>query len=214
MRIQVGAARWNRCFYSCIGTALLSLDLSAQSWHQRFAAPLHLQRSDFSYGAASAITLLTAIGWQGLNEEFIIKSYLNSLPEERALEKVQQGFSMLDLRNLLRNYGVQSTVVKGAVDQLANANGIGIVHLKGDPIEHFAVIRFISTQSDSVLLLDPARGNMRLTKKEFADIWTGYALLINDPGAHNLQSYMVAKVPNHALVARAHLSKIANHDRN
>jgi len=83
------------------------------------------------------------------------------------------------MRGLLkasRAKGVDATGMKLNISELRENM---IVYTINDGVGHYTVINGIT--SDTVKLADPGLGNIEMNIEEFTEIYSGYALVINDP---------------------------------
>ena len=88
------------------------------------------------------------------------------------LVKIRRGFSLLDLKRLVERLGYEG-IGLGRMefdDLLGRAPVIVPVNLQGFP--HFVVFR--GAAGGSVLLADPAFGNVTLSRTKFVDGWIAY----------------------------------------
>ena len=105
---------------------------------------------------------------------------LNSL---RNLANVgRSGASLKNLAGAAERVGFHARPVRASFGRLANVDHPWIAHWQGD---HYVVV--YRTNSDQILIADPARGKQRLTVSDFTKNWTGYALLL-DP-TRSLKKY-------------------------
>ncbi|MBM4240971.1 MAG: hypothetical protein FJ150_04840 [Euryarchaeota archaeon] len=66
--------------------------------------------------------------------------------------------------------------MKLSIEELKK-NNIVYVTIDGGP--HYSVVREIT--NESVKLADPSLGNIDMSREKFAEVYSGYALVINDP---------------------------------
>jgi predicted double-glycine peptidase len=98
------------------------------------------------------------------------------------------GTTMHGLSEAAKAKGLSATGMKLSVDDLKPNN---IVHIILDGEGHYSVIREVS--ENSVYLADPSLGNIEMTREEFAEIFTGNALVISNP---NMQVNQTAEQAN------------------
>ncbi|AFZ43301.1 bacteriocin-processing peptidase [Halothece sp. PCC 7418] len=100
-----------------------------------------------------------------------------SINSVRSLGNVgRSGTSLSVLAKVAEKLGYIAKPVRGSLDALVSTiqNNPWIAHWQGD---HYVVVYHV--QKRRVLVADPARGKFSLSKREFLQGWTGYALLLN-----------------------------------
>ena len=85
----------------------------------------------------------------------------------------RNGTSLRGLSTAAESIGFSTRPVKASLDQLAKQKLPAIVHWEG---KHYIVVYEITPKS--VIVADPAIGQLTLTHAEFKDNWTGYTLLL------------------------------------
>ncbi|MDJ0796768.1 MAG: peptidase domain-containing ABC transporter [Calothrix sp. MO_167.B12] len=85
----------------------------------------------------------------------------------------RSGASLQALATTAENLGFATRPVKATLDKFAEQSFPAIAHWEGN---HFIVVYEISR--NKVIVGDPALGQRKLTRQEFAEGWTGYALLL------------------------------------
>ena len=85
----------------------------------------------------------------------------------------RNGTSLRGLSTAAESIGFSTRPVKASLDQLAKQKLPAIVHWEG---KHYIVVYEITPKS--VIVGDPAIGQLTLTHAEFKDNWTGYTLLL------------------------------------
>jgi ATP-binding cassette, subfamily B, bacterial HlyB/CyaB len=92
----------------------------------------------------------------------------------RALAKVgRSGASLRSLAAAAESIGFQASPVRASLDRLAAMKSPWVAHWEGD---HYIVVYQI--RGGQVLVADPAAGRRTMTRAEFIQGWTGYALLL------------------------------------
>lgn len=88
------------------------------------------------------------------------------------LVRLRQGFSFLDLKRFVGTLGLEGVGLGqlSFADLIAHAPIIVPVNLQGFP--HFVVFR--GATADSVLLADPAFGNVTMSTRKFVNGWINY----------------------------------------
>ncbi|MBW4421295.1 MAG: peptidase domain-containing ABC transporter [Myxacorys californica WJT36-NPBG1] len=93
----------------------------------------------------------------------------------RDLAKVgRSGASLKNLAVAAESVGFQARPVRASLSRLEEQGNPWIAHWQGD---HYVVVYRI--KGDRVLVADPACGKRNLTRQEFLNSWTGYALLLD-----------------------------------
>jgi HlyB family type I secretion system ABC transporter len=85
----------------------------------------------------------------------------------------RSGASLNAIASAAESVGFASRPVKATLDKLAEQSLPAIAHWEGN---HFIVVYEIT--NTKVIVCDPAIGQRTLTRQEFTDSWTGYALLL------------------------------------
>lgn len=174
-----------------ITAVLLSLNLvfslgnSTVSKADQFANPVRsvieirqqnvvLQKWELSCAAAALATILRYQYGAPVTERSVALGLINR--EEYLanpdLVRIRQGFSFLDLKRYVDDFGYEG-IGLGQLelqDLLFRAPVIVPVNLQGFP--HFVVFR--GATNNSVLLADPAYGNITMSKEKFLNGWINY----------------------------------------
>lgn len=134
-----------------------------QRWRLWQSYPFIAQQSTSDCG----VTCLTMIG-QYWGKRFS----LNTL---RDLANVgRSGASLKNLAKTAEAVGFHSRPVRASLGRLAEQRNPWIAHWEGD---HYVVVYWM--RRDRILIADPARGKRTLSRQEFLQRWTGYALLLD-----------------------------------
>ncbi len=133
-----------------------------------------LQRWDLSCAAAALATILRYQHGVAATERSVALGLINreeyiANPE---LVRLRQGFSLLDLKRFVDALGYEGVGLGQLTfpDLLERAPIIVPVSLRGYP--HFVVFR--GATSDTVLLADPAFGNVTMSIDKFVNAWIDY----------------------------------------
>jgi len=97
---------------------------------------------------------------------------LNSLRELAGIGLT--GASLKNLAKAAESVGYQARPVRASFSRLVTQKNPWIAHWQGD---HYIVV--YQVKRDRVVVSDPARGLHTLSRSEFLDSWTGYALLLD-----------------------------------
>jgi predicted double-glycine peptidase len=91
--------------------------------------------------------------------------------------KIQrEGFSMLDMKQLLASLGYEADGFEQPLDQLTDGGLPAIVLVNEKGYAHFVVIKGV--QADRVLLGDPAQGTRAIARSAFDAIWQNRILFV------------------------------------
>ncbi|NEO20163.1 MULTISPECIES: peptidase domain-containing ABC transporter [unclassified Moorena] len=86
----------------------------------------------------------------------------------------RSGSSLKGLARASETLGFQATPVRASLARLADRSNPWIAHWQGD---HYIVVYWV--KGEKVLVADPAVGKRSLSRQQFLEGWTGYALLLN-----------------------------------
>jgi predicted double-glycine peptidase len=156
-----------------------------KSWRAFQRENIVIQRLDYSCGSAALATLLRYYFQDDVNEPIVLKAIFVRLakepnPREELQDRIQNGFSMLDLLNAAKDLGYLGAVVRIPISKLAESQAPVIVRIEKLQYKHFVVFRGI--HDNTVYLADPIRGNIRLSIQDFLQQWSGEALFLGKPG--------------------------------
>jgi uncharacterized protein len=136
-----------------------------------------MQKFDFSCGAAVLATIVRYYWGDKVDEA----RFLNLLPKLRLSEaelkdRLKNGLTLTDLRNLTNAAGYQATMAKVQFSELAQGRVPVVVGITVNKHEHFAVFR--GTDGQYAYLADRIRGNVRTPIPKFLEQWQHNAILI------------------------------------
>lgn len=163
------------------------------------------QRYDFSCGSAALATLLRYhYGVRNADEELTF----NGMWEHGDQAQIKKfGFSLLDMKRFLETIKLQTQGFRVTLDQIAQTRVPGIALTTTRGYKHFVVIKGVS--KDYVLIGDPSRGLLRISRPEFEKMWDGLFFVITDARQIGQSSFnragqwaMVGHVPFGALSSR------------
>lgn len=159
--------------------ATMPLSFSGQNYQTRVKSIKELkeencvlQTDEFTCGAAALATILRDFGDETVTEAVLLQ-------QEKELEK-GQGISVLQLQKLAAKRGFKASGYKMDLLNLYSFKRPMIMHVAIGPSKegHYFVFRGI--YKDRIYLKDPAQGNIRMSLEEFAKIWTGIVLAIEE----------------------------------
>lgn len=141
-----------------------------------------MQKYDYSCGAAVLATIAHFYWGDKVNELY----FLDLLPklelsEAQMKDRIANGLTLTDLRDLARGGGYDATMVRVPNEQLEQIRVpviVGIIVNKYCPQrkhEHYVVLR--GSDGQFIYLADPIRGNIRMPMDDFIDQWQLNAVL-------------------------------------
>lgn len=152
--------------------------MTVKSWKTLKMQDISLQTLDYSCGAAAlSIILKGYFHHQEATEPALLADLIYRLPEVEMENRVQHGFSMLDLKQVAERLGYQAAGVRLDVRTIERLDGPFIILLKSDELNHFVVLKGI--REGHAWIADPSRGNLRIAVHELASQWAGESLIID-----------------------------------
>lgn len=152
--------------------------LSVSGWRKIQTDGIIRQTTDFSCGPA-ALSLLLKTKYGISVEEFdVLSDILYRSKKGDELNKIQSGFSLLDLKNEAERLGFRASGVKFSRDEDVSHFLPMIVLLEEKTYSHFVVLTRV--HEAHVDLLDPQSGKLHMPLYQFRSYWKGYALLTDD----------------------------------
>lgn len=136
-----------------------TFQVPVKSWKALRDAQIVKQDLDYSCGAASLATLLTAYYGQNVTEEALLK----------AMDKGDGRASFEDMARALPQFGFKAQGFAASWEQLTRLKMPVVVYVKHRKEEHFSVLRGIS--GDTVWLADPNLGNRTYSREQFLAMW-------------------------------------------
>jgi predicted double-glycine peptidase len=138
------------------------------------------QTRDYSCGAASLAILLSHYFKDTYLEIELLDDILARLPEEELKIRIEEGFSILDLKMLLNRLGYEAEGVKLPLESVALLEGPIIILLKKDKLNHFVVLK--GAKQGKAFIADPIAGNYRMPLFELGKQWDGESLVVSRNG--------------------------------
>lgn len=99
----------------------------------------------------------------------------------------ESGTTMGGLIQAAQEKGLNAAALNLKVDEL-KSNNIALVTINGTP--HYTVVKEITP--DGFLLSDPSLGNVKISKEDFASIYSGYALIVNSDDFNEINQDLMA----------------------
>lgn len=136
-----------------------------------------MQEFDYSCGAAALATIARYYWGDDIGETH----FLDLLPklnlnEKELKDRIENGLTLTDLRNLANKGGYQATMARVTFRELSQGKVPVVVGIVVKKHEHFAVFR--GADDRRVYLADPIRGQVRLPIEDFLEQWQKNAILI------------------------------------
>lgn len=153
-----------------------SAETPFRSWHDLRRRAVVMQRYDFSCGAGSLATIITHYFGDKVSEEDVLRELLLHLPQDKLEDRIENGFSLLDLKETAAGMGYQAAAVRLNYANLASIRGPVLVHVIREGYKHFTVYR--GTFGARVNLADPSQGMYSMPIDQFVREWTGVALVL------------------------------------
>ncbi len=137
-----------------------------------------MQKYDYSCGAA---VLATIVKYYWGDKHVGETTFLDLLPklkltEEELKDRIENGLTLTDLRDLANLAGYQGTMAKVTFRELTQGKVPVIVGVTVRKHEHFVV--FKGADDEFVYLADPIRGNVKTRICVFLDEWQKNAILV------------------------------------
>jgi len=148
-----------------------------RSWKTMRFDNLVQQQTDFSCGAAAAATIFRYAYGKQATERQVLVNMLKVADPDVVREK---GFSLLDMKNYADAIGMKGEGYSVDFSALRQLKVPVIVLLNIKQYKHFVVLRKVD--GDSVFVGDPALGNRRMSRKDFAAAWNGVVFVFLGDG--------------------------------
>ena len=156
-----------------------------------------MQQRDYSCGPSAVVTLLNNYFDDKLTEKIFLDR-ANEIMSEKAIKNAKvDGLSMKDLKMVAESFNYQSLGARIPLKSLIAANVPVVVFVQDRISEHFAL--FAGYDKGFVHLKDPSRGNIYLTKYQFAKEYLEKALIIQKSGKYPPK--LKKDDPNHSPLA-------------
>ena len=136
-----------------------------------------MQQQDFSCGAAVLATVIRYYwGDKATEEQFLGMLPKLKLTELQLKDRIENGLTLTDLRDLANMAGYQASMGKVKLDELRQSRVPVIVGVKVNEHDHFVVFRGLDSRF--AYLADPIRGNVRTPIPDFLKQWQKNAILV------------------------------------
>ncbi len=137
------------------------------------------QSEEMSCGAAAVATYITYVLRSSVTEEDVVAAVLDSASPTRRARFADHGLSLADLYEYGRSGGYRTSASQLSLEGLRRLARPVIVHLTILGYEHFAVVR--AFRGGDVYVADPSYGNLVLSERQFAAVWTDGVILLIEP---------------------------------
>lgn len=145
----------------------------------RFKATLR-QQYDFSCGSAALATLLSHHYGKTVSEQVVFEAMFDAGNQVKIRK---EGFSLLDMKNYLKNKGYEADGFELPLPSLVEAGLPAIVLVSDKGYQHFVVIKGL--KDGRILLGDPSGGARAMSIASFESIWSNKVLfVIHNPRQH------------------------------
>lgn len=158
-------------YFPSLGQGSVRLPLTSLR-EGRIASTL-IQQYDFSCGSAALATLLTHHYGIPTTEQAVFE-YMFATGDQAKIQ--QEGFSLLDMKRYLAQWGMQADGFALELDKLNEARTPAIVLINENGYQHFVVVKGL--QQDRVLLGDPAQGTRAMPRAQFESMWPSRLLFV------------------------------------
>jgi predicted double-glycine peptidase len=136
-----------------------------------------MQQFDFSCGAAVLATVARYYwGDKATEEQFLDLLPKLKLTEVQLKDRIENGLTLTDLRDLANLAGYQASMGKVKLEELRQSRVPVIVGVTVNKHDHFVVFRGVDHRF--AYLADPIRGNVRTPIPEFLKQWQKNAILV------------------------------------
>ena len=135
-----------------------------------------MQKQDYSCGAAVLATIFHYYWGEDVGEAYFLDLLPEILNEEQMKDRVKNGLTLTDLRDVANKAGYAATMLKVQFSELAKGKVPVIVGITVKKHEHFVVFR--GTDGAWAYLADPIRGQLRVPISTFLSQWQRNAILV------------------------------------
>jgi predicted double-glycine peptidase len=136
-----------------------------------------MQQYDYSCGAAVLATIIKYYWGDETDELYFLEMLPRlKLSEKELKDRIENGLTLTDLRNLANMAGYHATMAKVKFEEVSQGKVPVVVGITVKKHEHFAVFR--GADDRYVYLADPIRGNIRTPICDFVEQWQKNAILI------------------------------------
>lgn len=136
-----------------------------------------MQKYDYSCGAAVLATVIKYYWDDDVDEAYFLTMLPRlKLSEKEMKDRIENGLTLTDLRNLVNLAGYQASMAKVKFEELAQGKVPVVVGVTVRKHEHFVVFR--GADDRYAYLADPIRGNVRTPICDFLEQWQKNAILV------------------------------------
>jgi len=175
-------------FIAVVGTALLltTASLSAQSkphlksMKEMKSQGIQRQTLDYSCGASALSTLMQKYFNDSVTERDILSDILFHSTEEELEKSFNEGFSMLDLKQVAERLGYKGYGVQLSTESAKLLKGPVIILLRRSKQNHFVILQGLT--EGRAFIVDPSRGFERIPIRQLEAEWRGETLILARDG--------------------------------
>lgn len=167
-----------------------------------------LQSLDYSCGAASMIIILHRyFNDIRLGESELLDDILLRLSENDVKDRAENGFSMLDLKNVANRIGYIANGVILPKEAVYKLKGPIIILLNKKDIKHFVVLK--GAKGGRAFIADPAGGEYRIPLHQLYDEWQGESLILGREEFGLPEKHTLALPPNNTYAPEQEVARTA-----
>jgi predicted double-glycine peptidase len=165
--------------FGCSANYLSNYKVNFNTWNDIKWQNIIRQHYDYSCIAAATSTLMNFYFKDRISEYIIISLLIENLETNELKDRIQHGFTLLDLKKVVEKMGYSVSIVKMNSDAIFTLRGPVLIPLKIDLWEHFVVLKGI--RDGYAFLADPSRGNIRISLNSFFSQWDGTVVVLGKP---------------------------------
>jgi predicted double-glycine peptidase len=138
------------------------------------------QTLDYSCGASALSLLLSKYFEDHRDEQAILMDITFHLTRQEISDRMTDGFSMLDLKNVATRLGYSAEGVMLPQQSVSAIDGPVIILLRRKNLNHFVVLKGVT--QGRAFIADPVRGHLRIPLYELFSQWNGETLILGRTG--------------------------------
>ncbi len=167
------------------------------------------QTKDYSCGAAALSILLKNYFEDKHEEQVILSDIVYRLSDKENLERMTEGFSMLDLKKSAQRLGYTADGVLLDQSAITALNGPVIILLRKKELKHFVVLK--GATQGRAFIADPSQGHLRISLFELFSQWKGETLIIGREGFGLPKMHGLAIPKGNAAAPERELVRVLQH---
>ncbi|WP_320173346.1 cysteine peptidase family C39 domain-containing protein [Maridesulfovibrio sp.] len=154
--------------------------ISLQSMKKLSMKGIEKQTLDYSCGAASLALLLQNYFSDVIDEKTILADITHRLSLDELKVRIEEGFSMLDLKEAAQRLGYMADGVMLKPEHVKLLKGPIIILLHREKTNHFVVLK--GSEQGRAFIADPVRGHVRVPLRSLWAEWKGETLVVGRAG--------------------------------